>query len=169
MKFFSFFSFFIIIFSSHAYAAHDFSLYPAPIKAPAAIFETSKGAYKTLGHFQGKVIILNFWATWCKPCIVEMPSLNRLQQKYKNDVKVIALISPKDNVSKVRSFLRRYKLRELGYYIDNTDFTAQSYNVTGIPTSFVFNKQGKLVSFADGSIDWMSKDNIEYLEKIITE
>lgn len=160
---------FSIILSLNANASNDFSLYPSPIQAPAAMFSDKQGNYKTIGHFSNKVVILNFWATWCKPCIVEMPSLNRLQQKYKGKLEIIPIISATEDVSKVRSFLRRYKLRDLEYYIDSNNFTAESYQVTGIPTSFVFNKDGKLVSYVDGSIDWMHPANIKYIEKLIAE
>jgi thiol-disulfide isomerase/thioredoxin len=160
---------FSLTFALNANAENDFSLYPSPIKGPSAMFADKHGNYKTLGHYANKVVILNFWATWCKPCIVEMPSLNRLQQKYKGKLVVIPIISANEDVSKVRSFLRRYKLRDLEYYIDSNNFTAESYQVTGIPTSFVFNKDGKLVSYVDGSINWLYPENIKYIEKLIAE
>ena len=158
-----------LLFTFNAVANDDFSLYPSPIKAPAAMFTDKMGNYKTLGHYQNKVVILNFWATWCKPCIVEMPSLNALQQKYQGKLAIIPIISEKEDVSKVRSFLRRYKLRDLEYYIDSNSFTAQSYQVTGIPTSFVFDKNGKLVSYVDGSINWLAPNNLKYIDKLIAE
>ena len=126
MKFLSLLSI-LTVFAGLANATNDFVTYPEPLKAPVTLFETKQGSLNTLGNYQGKVTILNFWATWCKPCVVEMPSLNRLQGLYRSKgLAVIPLVGSDADVSKVRSFYRRYKLRELDYYIDNESITSQS-------------------------------------------
>jgi len=169
MKFFSLLSILAIL-SNIASAENDFVLYPEPVKAPISLFETEDGNLETLGNYQGRVTILNFWATWCKPCVIEMPSLNRLQATYKaKGLSIIPLVGDTEIVSKVRSFYRRYKLRDLRYYIDNEAMTGQSYQVTGVPASFIFNKDGKLVAYVDGSINWMSQDNRKFIEKLLAE
>lgn len=159
-----------ILCSAKSFAfGHDFVTYPEPLRAPASLFEDKNKELKTLGNFQNKVVILNFWATWCKPCVVEMPSLLNLQKKYKGQgLQVIPLVAEQEDVSKVRAFYRRYKLSELDYFVDNTGFTANSYQVESIPTSFIFNRNGKLIAYASGSIDWMTKANQDFIEQLLS-
>lgn len=153
---------------SVAKADHDFVIYPEPLHAPTSLFANETGALKTLGNFQNKVVILNFWATWCRPCIVEMPSLNKLQTLSSN-LAILPIISSSDDVSKTRSFYRRYKLNELDYFIDETDLTTSSYKVQEVPTSYIFNKQGRLVAYVSGSINWLSNDNVAFIKKLLDE
>tara|TARA_Y100001960_G_scaffold305170_1_gene359054 strand:+ start:2158 stop:2658 length:501 start_codon:yes stop_codon:yes gene_type:complete len=157
-----------LLLTLNAHAGHDFIVYPEPLKAPASLFEDKYNNLQTLGHYQNKVVVLNFWATWCKPCLVEMPSLNKLAKMDKN-LAILPIVGAQDNVSKVRSFYRRYKLYELGYFVDNQSFTAQSFQVVDVPTSFVFNKNGKLVAYASGAIDWMSPDNKAFLQGLLDQ
>lgn len=149
----------------NAYAEHDFVVYPEPLKAPVSLFEDKYGSLKTLGNFQNKVVVLNFWATWCKPCLVEMPALDKLAE-INPKVAVVPIVSSKDDVSKVRTFYRRYKFKELEYFIDNQELTAQSYQVVDIPTSFVFDKDGRLVAYVSGVIDWTSPENQAFIKEL---
>jgi thiol-disulfide isomerase/thioredoxin len=161
-------SLFLTMFLGKTYAQDDFSLYPEPFRAPSSLFEDKNGSLKTLGNFQGKVVILNFWATWCTPCMVEMPSLNALQQKHSN-LAIVPIVAQGEDVSKIRSFYRNYKLSALDYFIDNNMFTAKSFQVENIPTSYIFNKDGELVAFVSGSVDWMSKDNQAFIESLLNK
>lgn len=158
-----------ILISANSFAyGNDFVKYPEPLRAPVSLFEDSHNNLKTLGNFQGKVVILNFWATWCKPCVVEMPSLKRLKTKYeKQGLAVVPLVGKSEDLSKVRSFYRRYKLTELGYYVDNSEITSQSYQVESVPTSFIFDKQGRLVASVSGSIDWMRFGNQKFIRELL--
>tara|TARA_Y100001960_G_C14710497_1_gene846731 strand:+ start:362 stop:865 length:504 start_codon:yes stop_codon:yes gene_type:complete len=160
----------LTLFTSFSAYAHDFALYPEPMRSPVSLFEDQNGSIKTLGSFQGKVTVVNFWATWCKPCIVEMPSLAMLQRKFgKAKVAVVPVIRSSEKVSTVRSFYRRYKLRELEYYIDTNDLTAQSFQVDSIPMSFIFNKQGEVVASVNGSINWMDKSNVQFIQDLLDQ
>lgn len=156
------------VFISFKATAHDFALYPEPLRAPVSLFEDEHRNMLTLGNFQGKVTILNFWATWCKPCVIEMPSLRELQKKIGTEkLAIVPLINSTETVSKVRSFYRRHKLKELGYYVDSDDMTTQSFQVTGVPVSYIFNKNGKLVASVDGPVNWMDKKNVEFIENLL--
>jgi len=153
-----------------AFAMHEFELHSKPKMAPSSFFQNNQGKRQTLENYRGNIIILAFWDLSCKPCLLEMPLLNRLQKKFKNKNVIILPIS--QNVlamSQIRSFYRRYKLKDLNYIIDSDNFTGSSFGVKAIPTSFIINKQGQLVAQTTGLIDWLSSDNVNFIEELITQ
>lgn len=166
-----FFLFFFLSFSPLIVKAEsDFTSYPMALKSPASLFKNEYNEFQTLAKYRGQVVIFNFWASYCKPCIVELPSLNKLQRKFRaKGLVVLPIISSREDVSKIRSFYRRYKIRELGYFIDSNGLTARSFKVSDVPTSFILNKEGKLVASVIGAINWMQTDNVKYIESLLKE
>lgn len=118
------------------------------------------GATRTLESYRGKVLILNVWATWCVPCKVEMPSFERLYQRYRDHGLVIVAVSI-DGPGKERAILdfgRQLGLSfELAHDPDGNIETA--YQTTGAPETFVIDTAGVLVKRVAGAEDWMSAAN----------
>lgn len=153
-----------------AKAEHDFIIYPEPLRAPVSLFEDKHMEPFTLGSFHGKVTILNLWSVSCRPCIIEMPSLNKLKHKFKREkLAIITVAHSQNSMSKIRSFFRRYKLKELEYFKDKDNLTFDSYKTKEVPASFIFNKQGKLVASVSGVVDWNNSDNVKYIENLLKE
>ncbi len=114
----------------------------------------------TMGEMKGKQVVLNIWATWCKPCIQEMPSFRAAQEKLK-DRDVLFLFASDEPMDLIRKFEEKRKpgldLVRLENYAD--------FNFQAIPVTFVFNPKGEVTHFETGSRDWQTDDSIELLTK----
>ena len=144
-----------------------------PIKGnrtlPSISLEDLKGKKVDLKGFKGKVIFLNFWATWCGPCKEEMPSMETLYQQFKDRNFVFLAISVDYEGSKpVREFIEknRYTFPVL---VDQKSETLDIFEVTEIPTTFVIDKQGKMIGKTIGPRNWNSSEIVSYLTQLISQ
>lgn len=131
--------------------------------------EDLKGNKVALSDFKGKVVFLNFWATWCAPCRYEMPSMEELSKKYdKKDLIILAVATDHQGKEIVEPFVD-----ENGYtfhvLIDSTSKVSDSYGVYAIPTTFIISRQGKIIEMVPGVRDWTDKYILESLDEIIGE
>ena len=118
-----------------------------------------------LADFKGKLLILNFWATWCAPCKEEMPSLDELQSNSKfSNLKIFPINIGQENISKSESFFKEINIQNLDIYFDAPITLAKKFSLRGIPTTILFNKQGKEFARIIGSIDFKDKEFINWLE-----
>ena len=116
-------------------------------------------------EFNGNLILLNFWATWCEPCKEEMPSLDRLQSNQNlNNLKVFAINISQENVKKVDSFFRDLNIKNFEPYFDAPTTLAKIFSLRGVPTSILLDKNGKEFSRIIGSIDFDEKQFINWLK-----
>ena len=139
------------------------------IKNPKAyedvIFRDVNQKNLNLDDFKGKLIILNFWATWCAPCREEMPSLDNLQSNIKlNNLKIFPINIGQEDISKSESFFRELKIKNLDIYIDAPITLAKKLALRGVPTTILFNKEGKEFARIIGSIDFNDKEFINWLK-----
>ena len=118
----------------------------------------------SLNDFNGKLILLNFWATWCAPCKEEMPSLDLLQSNEKLDnLKIFPINVGKDNSEKSIVFFKDLKIKNLNPYFDSPKTLAKKFGLRGIPTTILFNKRGEEFARIIGSTDFSDKKFIEWL------
>ena len=118
-----------------------------------------------LDDFKGKLVILNFWATWCAPCKEEMPSLDDLQSNTKlNNLKIFPINIGQEDISKSASFFKELNNKNLNIYIDAPVTLAKKLSLRGVPTTILFNKQGKEFARIIGSIDFKEKKFINWLK-----
>ena len=119
-----------------------------------------------LNDFQGNLIILNFWATWCAPCKEEMPSLDLLQvNEDLNNLKIFPINVGQDNLEKSLSFFKNLKIKNLKIYFDETMSNAKKFSLRGLPTTILLNKDGLEFARIVGSIDFKDKEFIKWLSK----
>ena len=103
-----------------------------------------QGRSWTLSQLRGKVVLVNFWATWCPPCRKEMPDLDALSQRFASQGLIVLSISD-ENIAKVTSWVLGQNIN-YPILIDTDRKASQAFHIEGIPQSFVFNREGKLVA-----------------------
>ncbi|MDC1139490.1 TlpA disulfide reductase family protein [Candidatus Pelagibacter sp.] len=118
-----------------------------------------------LDDFKGKLIILNFWATWCAPCKEEMPSLDILQSNSNfSNLKIFPINIDKEDKSKSELFFKELNIKNLDIYFDAPITLAKKFSLRGIPTTILFNKQGKEFARIMGSIDFNNEEFVNWLK-----
>lgn len=140
---------------SRAQAAKDF-IVPSP-----------NGGALRLADFKGKVVFLNFWATWCPPCKEEMPAMERLYQRYKGQgFAVLAVSVDAEGAPVVTPFVKEHKLTfPIG--LDPKMALAERYGVRALPTSFLVDRKGTLVALALGPREWNGKPAHALIESLL--
>ena len=133
----------------------QFTLNETPLPVPGIVMQTGAGETVTLNSFRGKVLLVNFWATWCAPCIREMPSLDRLQAALGGDeFAVIAINSDRDGKKVAQPFLEKLGVGNLDIYIDEKMAIARALGVRGLPASFLISADGHVLGRLDGMAEW---------------
>ena len=118
-----------------------------------------------LNDFKGKLIILNFWATWCAPCKEEMPSLDNLQSNTKlNNLKIFPINIGQEDTSKAEFFFKELNIKNLDIYYDAPITLAKKFSLRGVPTTILFDKEGKEFARVIGSIDFNGEEFINWLK-----
>ena len=118
-----------------------------------------------IADYKGKLIILNFWATWCVPCKKEMPSLDNLQSNNDlSNLKIFPINIGQEKISKAESFFKELNIKNLDIYIDAPITLAKKLSLRGVPTTILFNKEGKEFARILGSIDFSNKEFINWLK-----
>jgi peroxiredoxin len=140
-----------------------------PGRATAAIDFTVPdltGSPLRLADFKGKVVLLNFWATWCPPCKEEMPSMERLYRRYKEHGFTIVAISIDTNTAAVAPFVKRFKLTfPIG--LDPKTTVANQYSVRALPATFLIDRRGTVAAVAIGPRDWDGKAGHAAIESLL--
>ena len=135
-------------------------------KYDSLTFLDTKNTQLDLKDFKGKLILLNFWATWCVPCKEEMPSLDLLQSnKNLKNLKIFPINVGKDNIEKASNFFKDLKIKNLDVYFDSPVTLAKKFSLRGIPTSILLNKDGLEFARIVGSIDFEDEKFIKWLSE----
>ena len=151
-------------------AVAHFTPIDPPRPASDLAFEDGAGRRLTLADFRGRVVLLNFWATWCGPCVVEMPSLDRLQARLGGaDFTVVALSQDRGGAEVVAPFYRRLGLAGLGVYLDPLNRVARAFAVQGLPTTIILDRQGRAVGALEGPAEWDSPEAMALVERFMGE
>ncbi len=123
--------------------------------APLVTFLDEDGAKLTLEKFRGRVVVLNLWATWCTPCIAEMPMLDRLQHQLENlGVVVVALSLDRGGPEAVREFYDEHGIEHLAVYVDPTMRAQGDLNTIGLPTTILIDRDGNDRGRIVGPAEW---------------
>ena len=139
---------------AHA-AGFRFTPYPARHALPDVHFLDGAGKPTSLAAFRGKVVLLNVWATWCPPCVQEMPTLNALQRKLGGkDFAVVPLSVDRGGVFAVKSFYQENFIDHLPVYVDPTTRALDALHVLGTPTTILVDRKGREIARTLGPEDW---------------
>ncbi len=132
--------------------------------APGAAFQDADGRATSLQAFRGRVVLLNFWATWCAPCIREMPSLDRLQAKLGGEgLKVVAVSEDFTGLEVVVPFFKRLGLANLEVYLDPDGALSRAVGVAGLPTTLLIDREGRLLGGLEGPAEWDSEEAVSFI------
>jgi thiol-disulfide isomerase/thioredoxin len=134
---------------------------PEPRPAPDVEFTELGGNPAHLSDFRGRVVLVNLWATWCAPCVKEMPSLVKLQQTIgTRDFVVVALSSDRGGARVVEPFLEENGLRPLAVFLDPKASATRKLGAKGLPTSILLDRQGREIGRMLGGADWDSSEAV---------
>ena len=153
---------------AHAAAELGFSLWDEPRSVPEVNFVDAHGEALSLEAFQGQVVLLNLWATWCQPCRKEMPTLDRLQGQLGGpQFQVVALSIDKDGLAAVREFYTDIDVRRLDLYVDDTGEAITELNAPGIPITLLLDRNGEELGRKLGIAEWDSQAMQGFLQQVI--
>ena len=139
--------------------------HPSVVGTPAPDFTVQDADRKVSLHdFRGKTVVLNFWATWCPPCVEEMPSLVKMQSDLKDHVVVLA-VSVDEDERTYHSFLKKYNV-DLVTVRDPQQKSNELYGTFKFPETYIIDRQGVVQRKFIGPVDWTRPDVVEYLNKL---
>lgn len=166
-----FFSFIILqsqFIVKDAHAATKFVIYETPKSIPDINFKNEQGATKKLSNYKGKYILLNIWATWCKPCREEMPTLDNLKKQLGSKrFDVLALSLDRAGPKVVQKFYNEIGIKNLEIIVDEKTKAMRSLRVLGLPTTLLVGPNGQEIGRLIGPAEWDSKEMIRFLQKQI--
>jgi peroxiredoxin len=136
--------------------------------APDFTLKDHAGKQFALKEVRGKVVFLNFWATWCPPCIEEMPAIEKLHRDLEKEGLVILAVNFQESPERVRDFFREHNLTFTAL-LDRDGKVFELYQAWALPVSIVINKRGEIVGRAMGSKDWYSEEAVQLFQKLVAE
>lgn len=138
-----------------------------PAAAPDITFLSADGTEHHLSEFIGHGMVINLWATWCAPCVAEMPSLAVLSKALApDDIAVLPLSSDRGGASAVRAFYQEHGIASLPVLLDPKGAAARAWHAHGVPTSVIVDRQGRDRARAEGAADWSTAAAIAVVRKL---
>jgi thiol-disulfide isomerase/thioredoxin len=139
-----------------------------PFTAPAISLADTNGHSVELSELRGKLVLVNLWATWCEPCLREMPSLERLQSRLGERITVLAVSEDRGGNKTVEPFIAKLGLKSVKIYIDPKSEVGHAFGARGLPTSFLIDREGKVLGRVEGAAEWDSPKILGVLEPLLS-
>ena len=141
--------------------------YMEPLKpVPDLAFLDGEGRRVDLSEFKDKLVLLNLWATWCAPCVKEMPALDRLQAQLGGPgFHVLALSVDRGGKDQVQPFYQRIGVKNLDLYLDPSSASMQTLKLRGLPTTLLVDQEGRELGRIEGAVEWDSPEVVAFLRK----
>ena len=142
----------------------------SPPPMPTRALRDATGNETTLAAYQGQVVVLNLWATWCAPCMEEMPSLAVLQRNFEGRIAVVPIsVDSEGDRAKAISELQRLSGGTLPFLQDMTRGVLFDTQAAGMPVTIIYNRQGQEIARLAGGADWGSEDASRLIEAVLAE
>ena len=139
------------------------------IVAPAFEIENLRGGNSSLADYKGKLVLLNFWATWCIPCTKEMPGMQTLWQNHKEQgLEIVAVSVDEGYRGRIENFSKMFKI-SFPILLDPESKVSDLYEVSGVPTSFLIDRNGKIIARIVGTEDWLSDDAVQLVQDLLAQ
>jgi thiol-disulfide isomerase/thioredoxin len=139
----------------------------SPQPAPEISFTTPDGKPLALADFKGRFLVLNLWATWCHPCLKEMPSLARLQEKLGPALIVLAVSEDRGGAAVVTPFVAALDLGKMTIGLDPKSEALHAFHARGLPTSLIIDGEGRVLGKVECEADWTSDAMLAVLKKLM--
>ena len=136
------------------------------LTAPSFALKDLNGKEVKLEDHRGKIVFLNFWATWCQPCRTEMPSLEKLYTEFRGRDFTIFAVDLQEWIKGVRAFKEKFKLN-FPILLDSDGRVGSKYGVISIPTTYLIDREGYVIGGALGPRDWASKEAFELINQLL--
>ena len=138
-----------------------------PVAVPDFRFTGADGAEHTLAEYAGRGVVLNFWATWCVPCVAEMAALDGLARQAPDGVVVLALSSDRGGAPVVQRFYAERGIRTLPVSLDLRGAAARALGARGIPTTVLIDRAGQERARVEGAADWAAPASIAAIRRVM--
>ncbi|MDX2265489.1 MAG: TlpA disulfide reductase family protein [Hyphomicrobiales bacterium] len=156
------------VFAAPGPGLHKLVIDANPSPVADVTFQDGQRRTLSLRDWRGKVVVLNLWATWCAPCKVEMPTLDRLQATLGGeDFEVVALSLDRAGPDAPRRFFEQIGARSLGLYIDQSGAAGFKLKAGGLPVTIVIDREGREVARLAGTAEWDSPEAVAWLRGVI--
>ena len=132
----------------------ELKIEPEPAPLPDASFTDADGAEHTLADFRGRGIVLNLWATWCVPCVKEMPALETLAGTIGDGIVLLPLSSDRGGKATVERFYTQHGIVKLPIWLDPKGAAARAWGARGLPTTYIIDREGRVKAKLEGGADW---------------
>ena len=139
---------------------------PKPL--PALRFHTATGQVQTLDAYRGQGVVLNLWATWCPPCVAELPSLDRLARQLRGShIAVLAVSSDLGGAPAVQRFYASHHIADLPVLLDPDGTILQALHARGVPTTYLINPQGTETAWIEGAQNWSAPASMARVKALV--
>ena len=140
---------------------------PRPAAVPAVAFADATGRLHMLSEFKGRYVLLNLWATWCAPCVRELPALARLQGQVPHGrLTVVPVNVGRGNAAETAAFLKAHKADVLPVYLDTNTAFLRAFRAYGLPLSVLIDPKGREIARAFGAVRWDAKESVAYFKSL---
>ena len=166
-----------VLYVIHASSVHALGKPPAdlarlvvshePAKVPTVAFSDADGKHDTLASFHGHYVLLNLWATWCAPCVKELPQLTKLKSAYP-ELDVVAVNVGRDNAVQTATFLQSHDAGNLTVFVDSDSALIRAFSADGLPVTVLVDPDGREIARAVGPFDWGTPAAVAYLRELIS-
>ena len=146
----------------------EVEIFPSGTSQVEIRLQDLNGADVDISDFRGKIVFLNFWATWCPTCVVEMPSMEKLHRKLKDKDFAMVSVSIQDSAADVKRFFKHNKLTFTAL-LDSIGKTVAGLGIRAIPTTLILDKTGRIVGRVMGQREWDSRESIALFEQLSVE
>lgn len=136
-----------------------------PKRLPDEVFLNKDGKAVRIADFAGRPTLVNLWATWCAPCVVELPSLQKFSEHYAGKLNVISIaLEQGKEPARIVSFLKNRQVGDFAAYVDQSGDFAKNLGLRGIPTSFLIGSDGLILYRFEGDADWTSAESQAFFD-----
>lgn len=143
---------------------------PVPGALPALTFVDRNGVMTDLSKYRGQIVLVNLWATWCPPCVAELPSLEILHARLRDQgFAVVAISLDRADLGKVADFWDGRGIEQLDFYWDRDGLVPRRWSYEAIPTSYLLDRKGKVVKTYAGAYKWDEEEIFREIEKRVKE